>query len=118
MYFRTRVQLPAPPPFSSEGLRPSDCPTRALARRFALAPIAWLVRCARSRRIFQPTVVHVRRLHDSSTRLRTVEQPDRCVQCRRTEVHVALSRPEILVAGELLNRPCWPPRIARCEQNV
>src|SRR5262245_49402382 len=34
MYFRTRVQLPAPP-ILSEGLRPSDSPTRALARRFA-----------------------------------------------------------------------------------
>src|SRR5262245_59537722 len=33
MYFRTRVQLPAPP-FLSEGLRPSDSPTPSLARRF------------------------------------------------------------------------------------
>jgi hypothetical protein len=44
----TRLQLPAPP-FFSEGLRPSDSPTRALARRFA-ALIAWLVRCAHSHR--------------------------------------------------------------------
>jgi len=33
MYFRTRVQIPAPP-ISIEGLRPSNSPTRALARRF------------------------------------------------------------------------------------
>src|SRR4051812_18896708 len=32
MYFRTRVQIPAPP-ISFEGLRPSNSPTRALARR-------------------------------------------------------------------------------------
>src|SRR5690349_10989560 len=69
MYFRTRVQIPAPPIFI-EGLRPSNSPTRALARRFdgslppphATArprrrlgeggPIAWLVRCARARRRF------------------------------------------------------------------
>ena len=36
--------------FLSEGLRPSDSPTRALARAGALAPIAWLLRCAHSRR--------------------------------------------------------------------
>ncbi len=34
MYFRTRVQIPAPPLFI-EGLRPSNSPTRALARRCA-----------------------------------------------------------------------------------
>jgi hypothetical protein len=43
---------------------------------------------------------------DSSTVFNgVVQQTDGRVERRRTHVHVALRRPEILVAGELLNRP-------------
>jgi len=73
MYFRTRVQIPAPPPFFPMKL--------GVLAQFS------------------------RRLHDSSTRVLAIEQADGGVERRRTQVHVPLRRPEILMAGEFLNRP-------------
>ena len=74
MYFRTRVQIPAPP-ISSEGLRPSDSPTRALARRFA-APsdrvarsLASLARRVRLRPSDSPTRALARRFAARSDRV-------------------------------------------------
>ena len=40
-----------PQPNLSEGRRPSDSPTVPLARAEALAPFAWLLRCAHSRQL-------------------------------------------------------------------
>ena len=41
-----------------------------------------------------------------------------CIQCRRTQVHVALRRREVLMSRNFLNRPGRRAAIARCEQNV
>ena len=74
MYFRTRVQLPAPPPFSS--IKTGGSAPRSL------------------------------RLHDSSTVFRgAVQQPDRRVERRRAQVHIALRHRQVRVSGELLDRP-------------
>jgi hypothetical protein len=34
---------------------------------------------------------------------RTIEQPNRSIECRRTQVHVALRRAQILVSGQFLD---------------
>lgn len=49
---------------------------------------------------------------------RLLEEPDRGVECGRTEVHVALRHRQILVPGELLNRArrCAPHRQMRAER--
>ena len=47
------------------------------------------------------------RLHNVSKIFRIaplIEQPNRALDRRRTEVHVPLRRPQVLVAGEFLNR--------------
>src|SRR5258705_13764197 len=47
-----------------------------------------------------------RRLQYFSTGFRSrLEQPDRSIERRRTQVHVALRRVEILVSGQFLDRP-------------
>ena len=48
----------------------------------------------------------------------TIQQPNRCIQCGRTEMHVSLGRLQVLVSSQLLNRPDRRPLIARCEQKV
>ena len=78
MYFRTRVQLPAPPPTF-------------------LMKLGFLAQFSR-------------RLHDSSTSLRgPVEQTDGRVERRRTQVHVALRRAQVLMPREFLDRPRGRP---------
>ena len=42
------------------------------------------------------------RCHDVAT---AIEQPNRCVERCRTQMHVALSHAELAVSGKLLNRP-------------
>jgi len=47
-----------------------------------------------------------------------IQQPDRPLERRRTEVHVTLRRDQILVAASSWIARAGAPRIARCEQNV
>ena len=67
-----------------------------------------------------------RRLHSvskTSIGRSLIEQSNRRIERRRTQVHVPLRRAEIAVASELLNRPTWstphcPMRIERVPQDM
>jgi hypothetical protein len=47
---------------------------------------------------------------------RTIEQPDRSIERRRTQVHVALRRVEILVSGQFLDCTRW--RATHCQMRT
>ena len=54
----------------------------------------------------------IRRLHYVSTTgvdSSSIQETDRAIERRGTEVHVPLRRDQILVAGKLLYRPCRRP---------
>ena len=56
--------------------------------------------------------IPIRRLQNVSTisvAAAGFQQPDRPLERRRAQVHVALRRDQILVAGQLLDRPCRRP---------
>jgi recombinational DNA repair protein (RecF pathway) len=53
----------------------------------------------------------------SRTRRRFVEQPNRSIERRRTQVHVLLRRLQVLMANSWIAR-AGAPHIARCEQNA
>ncbi len=53
------------------------------------------------------SVQNVSKLFDTlDADLASVEQADRVFRCRPTQVHVALRRREVRVAGQLLDGPC------------
>lgn len=61
------------------------------------------------------------RLHDVSTdlyRIRGLEEPDRALDPRWTEVHGPQGRAQTAVPGQRLIARAGAPRMARCEQNV